>query len=148
MPQNAEALPPQEQVAPPGLFRRLAAAFYDAVLLIALWFFATALILPFNQGEAFTSQQIVYPLYLLLVSFLFYTWFWTHGGQTLGIRSWKMIILTREKKPLGWKQASIRFVAMLLSWSLCGLGVLWILIDKQNLSWHDRLSDSEIFFHE
>ena len=41
----------------PGFLRRLAAQLYDLLLLIALLFFATALLLPFTAGEAFTAQQ-------------------------------------------------------------------------------------------
>ncbi|MFZ2449926.1 MAG: RDD family protein [Methylovulum miyakonense] len=130
----------------PGFFRRLAAVFYDLLLLIAVFFVATALLLPLNSGEAFTPQQPFYPIYLLTVSFLFYGWFWTHGGQTLGLKAWKMRVLTLDQKPINWTQAFIRYVAALVSWTMLGLGFIWILFDKNRRGWHDHLSRTAVFF--
>jgi len=134
------------ETATPGFLRRLAAILYDSFLLLAVWFLATALLLPLNGGHAFASQQLFFPLYLLAVSFVFYGWFWTHGGQTLGLKAWKLKVQSLEQQPLNWKQALIRFSAAILSWSLCGLGFFWILIDKKNYAWHDYLSNTAVFF--
>lgn len=130
----------------PGFFRRLAAMVYDFFLLLALWFLATALLLPLNGGQAFSSGQIFYPVYLLGVSFGFYGWFWTHGGQTLGLKAWKIKVLTFERQPLSWKQATSRFVAAILSWGIGGLGFFWLLWDKNGCAWHDDLSKTKLFF--
>lgn len=131
---------------PPRFFRRLAALFYDFLLLIAVLFLATALLLPFNAGQAFTHQQVFYPVYLLLVSFVFYGWFWTHGGQTLGLRAWKLKVLTINQQPISWRLALLRFCTALISWGFLGLGFLWMLIDKDKRAWHDRLSKTAVFF--
>ena len=144
---NTWQKPGHDLVPKPGFFCRLAVIFYDLLLLIALLFVATALLLPLNAGEAFISaQQFFYPLYLLLVSFLFYAWFWTHGGQTLGLRAWRIKVLTLDRKPISWKQALLRFVFAVVSWATCGLGFLWILFDKNQRSWHDHLSKTALFF--
>jgi len=124
----------------------LAAILYDLFLLIAVLFTATALILPLNSGAAFTARQIVYPMYLVTISFLFYGWFWTHGGQTLGLRSWNLKIQTFNRENISWTQALLRFVGAIISWGFCGLGFLWILIDKNHRSWHDYLSKTTLFF--
>jgi uncharacterized RDD family membrane protein YckC len=130
----------------PSSFRRFAAIIYDSFLLLALWFFATALLLPLNHGHAFSSGQFLYPIYLLGVSFSFYGWFWTHGGQTLGLKAWKLKVQTLNRQSLTWKQAAIRFLAALLSWSLCGLGFFWVLWDKNGYAWHDHISKTAVFF--
>lgn len=130
----------------PGFFPRIAAIVYDLFLLIAILFVATALLLPINAGKAFTSQQFFYPVYLLVVSFVFYGWFWTHGGQTLGLKAWQLKVLTFDRQPISWMQAMMRFCAAVLSWSLLGLGFLWILVDKNRRSWHDYLSGTAVFF--
>jgi uncharacterized RDD family membrane protein YckC len=132
----------------PRFLRRLAAMFYDAILLLAVLFLATALLLPFNAGQAFTHQQVFYPVYLLLVSFVFYGWFWTHGGQTLGLRAWKIKVLTLNQQPLSWRLALLRFVVAIVSWLFFGLGFLWILIDKDKRAWHDHLSKTAVFFDD
>lgn len=130
----------------PGLFRRLAIIVYDLLLLIALLFLATALVLPFNQGEAFLSSQYFFLAYVLMVSFVFYGWFWTHGGQTLGMKAWKIKVLTYNKQPVTWKHAFKRFVMAIFSWLFLGLGFLWIFVDARKFTWHDRFSKTGLFF--
>jgi uncharacterized RDD family membrane protein YckC len=132
--------------AAPGLLRRLAAIVYDTILLAAVLFAATAAILPFNAGNAFRPGQYFYPAYLIGVSFLFFAWFWTHGGQTLGMRAWKIKVLTTDGNPINWRQAVLRFASALISWAVLGLGFWWILCDKQKRGWHDRLSHTMLYF--
>ena len=128
----------------PGLFRTLAAIFYDSLLLFAVLFFATFALLPFTQGEAIRPNQPAYSAYLLAVSFFYFGWFWTHGGQTLGMRAWRIRVETREGNTITWTRALLRFVGAMLSWLAAGIGFLWILVDKERLSWHDRLSKTRL----
>jgi uncharacterized RDD family membrane protein YckC len=132
-------------MAKPGLFRLFAAIFYDLLLLTASLFFATAILLPLNGGEAFNQHHLFYPPYLLSVSFIFYGWFWTHGGQTVGLKAWKIKLLTSEFRPLSWRHATIRFAVSLVSGLFFGLGFLWIIIDRKQRSWHDIASQTEPF---
>ena len=132
----------------PGFFRRIAIIIYDSLLLLALLFLATAIALPFNEGEAFASAQYLFPAYLLFVSFIFYGWFWTHGGQTLGMKTWKIKIQTFSKQPITWKHAFIRFVMAIFSWLFFGLGFFWLFIDKQKYTWHDHFSKTALFFED
>jgi len=132
----------------PGFFRQMAVISYDALLLLALLFLATALILPFNEGKAFSSSQYFFPLYLLLVSYLYYGWFWTHGGQTLGMKTWKIKIQTLEQTPVTWSLAFKRFILAMVSWGFVGLGFLWLFIDKRKLTWHDKLSGTQLVFED
>jgi uncharacterized RDD family membrane protein YckC len=129
----------------PGLLRHLAVIIYDSLLLVALLFVATALLLPFNDGKAFSHQQVFYFLYLITVSFIFYGWFWTHGGQTLGLRAWKIKVLNDKHELINWRQAFIRFFTSFFSWGCLGLGFLWSLVDKNKRSWHDLASKTELF---
>ena len=139
--------PGRDLPSAPGFLRRLAAQIYDFFLLIALLFLATALLLPFTTGEAVSAQQLlIYRIYLAVISFFFYGWFWTHGGQTLGLRAWKIKVLTLDQKPINWNQALLRFATAIVSWGFFGLGFLWILMDKNRHSWHDHLSKTALFF--
>ena len=133
--------------AKPGFFRLIAAIFYDLILVIALFFFATAILLPFNQGEAIQST-FIFPLYLFSVSFLFYGWFWTHGGQTLGLRVWKLRLVNETQTDISWKQALLRYITACCSWLLFGLGFFWRIWQKDNKTWHDLSSQSVIIFIE
>lgn len=132
-----------------GFWLRMAAILYDSLLLIALLFLATAIALPLNKGEAFKSDQYIYHVYLLTVCFLYYAWFWTHGGQTPGMKAWKLKLTPANHSNnarISWKQAEIRLLAALLSWLLIGLGFVMILFNKKKLALHDRLSNSHIVY--
>ncbi|MEQ1635647.1 MAG: RDD family protein [Methylococcales bacterium] len=131
--------------ARPGLLRRLAAVFYDSLLLLGIFFVATAIILPLNAGQAFNPSQTFYPLYLVSVSFIFFGWFWTHGGQTPGSRAWKIKVLTLEQHPLTWRQAAMRFLSILLT---LGLDLIWLLVNKRYLALYERWSGSSVFFSD
>jgi uncharacterized RDD family membrane protein YckC len=117
---------------------------YDGLLLLGLWFVATALLLVFRRGQALPPGHWAYSAYLLGVSFAFFGWFWTHGGQTLGMRAWKIALRNNRPGPLTWRQAAIRFAAALLSLGLFGLGYVWVLVDPEKRSWHDRLSHTRL----
>ena len=130
-----------------GLFRRIFAIFYDCFLLIALLFITTAIFTAINHGNAIKTSNLIYiPLVITLsaLTFLFFTWFWTHGGQTLGLKTWQCRIRNLNGGKITWLQATIRFFAALLSIASFGLGFLWSLFHKDRKTWHDILSKTEI----
>lgn len=128
-----------------GLFKRLLIIVYDGLLLIGVLFASSLafLLLP-DTFEATPIGVFLKQLYLVGISFLFYGWFWTHGGQTLGMRSWDLYLVNPEGKFISWPTAAIRFFSAILSWAAVGLGFTWILLDKQKRAWHDLLSTSRI----
>ena len=136
--------------ATPGLWRRLAAIFYDSWLVLALWLLgATADF--FVQGALGLGDapvRLPLQLYLVTCPFVFFGWFWTHGGQTLGMRSWRLRLLDRDGHPVGWRQALTRVAAACLAALPLGLGYLWMLFDRDGLTWHDRLSHTRLVLVE
>jgi uncharacterized RDD family membrane protein YckC len=81
---------------------------------------------------------------LFLSPAVFFGWFWTHGGQTLGMRAWRLKLLDSSGNPVTWRQSLIRYGAAWLSLLALGLGYIWVWIDPQGLSWHDRLSGTRL----
>ena len=69
------------------MLKRLAAVFYDSLLLLSLLFPATMILIPFTRVESIGSNNIAYNLYLLLIAYLYFVWHWANGGQTLGMRA-------------------------------------------------------------
>lgn len=152
-----------------SLTRRLLANFYDFLLLSGVLFTVSVCSVAINRGEAVSHP--VYYIALLAASFVFYGWFWTHDGQTLGMRTWKVKIITENGRKLTWKQAAIRFTAatVVLLPAIIGLlwlfdperttkgliiaslallptviGVIWMLFDPEKLAWHDKLSATRL----
>ncbi len=133
--------------ATPGLVRRLAAIVYDTILLAAVLLVAVALVtfsLEMGLGYDLDPTNPLYRIYLLLISVSFFVWFWIRGGQTLGMRVWHLRVVRHDGQPLELKDALLRYVAALLSWGVCGLGFLWIVVDREQLAWHDRISKTRL----
>jgi uncharacterized RDD family membrane protein YckC len=117
--------------------------FYDALLLISVLLLATALALLLTRGSLDYNNPF-FRSYLFLIWFVFYAWFWTHGGQTLGMQAWKLRLQRADGGPVTPWQALLRFLAAFPSLLLFGLGMLWMLVDRDRMTWHDRFSESVI----
>lgn len=130
-------------VYPAGLWRRLAAAVYDLFLLVGVWIVSVLVLLPFHGGVAPAGDSWWFRAYLLFVPYLFFGWFWTHGGQTLGMKAWRMRIRHTDGDPVTWERALLRYLGAWLAW-LSVLGMLWVLFDPQRRGWQDMLSGTEV----
>ncbi len=105
------------------LLRRFAAMIYDSLLLLAVLIFATAPVMIFTHGEATHSGNPFVSTWLFMVSFLFFAWFWTHGGQTLGMRAWKIRLQQEDDRAITLWQALLRFITGLPAWAAFALGL-------------------------
>jgi uncharacterized RDD family membrane protein YckC len=130
------------------LWRRLAAAAYDGLIVFALWMLGTALVMPLSRGAITRDHplaELLYQLYLLAIGYGFFAGFWMRDGQTLGMLAWRVRLVNSEDGGrIGWKQSLIRYAAALLSWVALGAGFWWSHYDPENKTWHDRLSGTEL----
>ncbi len=150
---NPESLP-LDQAVRPGLFRRLAAILYDSVVIAGIVMFVTALVVvPLGLGlgqpewerlQATLTFKISLRILLMITIIGFHIWFWTHGGQTLGMRAWRLRVIRDDGLPLAFKEALWRYLAAVVSVLPLGLGFLWGLLDPEKLTWHDRWSKTRL----
>jgi len=140
---------------PAGILRRLAATSYDLLLLIALWFVTTGILVPLYIASGLPAediqgvlrpprwflQMVLLPV-LILETWGFYAWFWLRGGQTLGMRAWRLRVQGHSGMALSPRQTVLRFVAAILTWLSLGLGLLLVLLPPGQ-ALHDRLSGTE-----
>ncbi len=157
-----------------GLGKRLMALIYDALLLVAVLFLAMALLLLLMRGESLPPGSPLLSLYLLGVSYLFFGWFWTRAGQTLGMRAWRLRVQQADGRNISWQQAAIRVFSALPGWIVIFIGIahaagisleshswlLWVnavprglillagiiilVFDQRPGGWRDRLSATRI----
>lgn len=123
-----------------SLLRRFIAIFYDSLLLFSVLYFATAIVYPITNGQV----TFLFRIYLLVIGFLYFAWPWLRSGQTLGMRAWRIQIISNNGKPLTWLQALLRFMMAIISWLGLGMGFFWTIVDKQRRTWHDWASDTRI----
>ena len=125
------------------LLRRLVIILYDSFLLFAVLFFVS---IPVVVLFSITYDSPLYPLYLFYiysVGFLYYGWFWTHGGQTLAMKTWNARLVSNQGD-VSWLQAARRYITAMISWIFLGMGFIWSLFRQDNATWHDLLSSTRL----
>jgi uncharacterized RDD family membrane protein YckC len=128
----------------PTLIVRLLAMVYDTLIVLAIWMLIGGIAVALNQGEAIDSPLGLATLksLLLITTFLFFGFFWTRSGQTLGMMAWRLRAQSETGFSLSWTQAMIRFFAAMLSFALFGLGYWITIFSDQKVTWHERWSNS------
>jgi uncharacterized RDD family membrane protein YckC len=132
---------------PASLLRRIGAILYDSILMIALLFLATIPFLAASSDEAVEPETLAHQLVLAAVIYAFLVGFWCKRGSTLGMLAWGLRVESDDGGLPSIGQASIRFFASILSWLPAGLGFLWQLWDKEELTWHDKLSKTRLMHY-
>lgn len=143
-------------VQPAGLFRRLAAMVYDSLLLLGLSFvyggvFAVSIPnwladepVPLGELAYGPVGRLFFQLGWLALLVGFFTYFWRRGGQTLGMRAWRLQVQTPEGGIISYQQCLLRCALAPLSMAAFGLGYLWCLFDPQRQTLHDRLTKTRV----
>lgn len=112
---DTSALPAAAAV--PSVRRRLAAMLYEAVLLFGIVFFAgLAFALATQQRNGLVHHNLL-AAWIALVVGAYFVWFWTHGGQTLPMKTWRLRLEAANGRPLSAGHAIVRYA----------LGWLWFL---------------------
>jgi uncharacterized RDD family membrane protein YckC len=144
----------QQKIAP--LWRRLFAMIYDGFLLFGISMLVGAFHISikaviFGKNSIETSPTaggdfILFIIWILAI-FLFYFFFWRNSGQTLGMQSWRLKIVSLKGENISISQCMIRFFVAILSIVILGLGYLWCFLGKHR-TWHDIASDTNIILLE
>lgn len=100
--------------------------FYETMLLfgvvfIAVWLFSTLL----QQRHALYLRGALQE-WLFLVVGIYFVWFWSHGGQTLAMKTWRIRLVTSDGKPVKIVRAIGRYL-LAWCWFMPGLALAWIL---------------------
>jgi uncharacterized RDD family membrane protein YckC len=127
-----------------GLPRIVAACAYDALLSVAIVFVTAAAAVGWNGGEAIPAGDIGLRVLLLAAAFPYYGVCWVRGGQTLGMRTWRMRLVQVDGSPVRAWQAVVRYLVALVSISTFGLGFLWVVLERRQRSWHDLASGTRL----
>jgi uncharacterized RDD family membrane protein YckC len=133
--------------APAALPWRLLAAIYDALPVLALWLLvsAIALVLHGNRPfEPFSAGQMLLWLSCWVVTGLYAVLSWRRGGQTLGMRPWRLRVLDDRGGIASPRALWLRYAIATLSLAAGGAGFLWSLVDRERRTWHDIASRTRL----
>jgi uncharacterized RDD family membrane protein YckC len=132
-----------------SLLRRLGACIYDAFLAFSFAFFMGLIYIAIFGIEStqYNHKNLVFYQFYQSFFILFYFIFpWFKSGQTLGMKVWKIRLISKNNKQITFMQCLIRFFSAIVSWALFGLGFLYALINAKNLTLHDKLSKSYLIY--
>ncbi|WP_233800438.1 RDD family protein [Paraburkholderia sp. HP33-1] len=153
-------------VAAPTVRRRLAALFYEAVILFGIVFLAGYLFSTLTQQRNGLTHHNLLAAWIGLVVGVYFVWFWTHGGQTLPMKTWRLRVVGADGAPVSVGRAVVRYVLAWL-WFLPPLAVhpalglrvpqtlviagVWFVLwaasgrfDSQRRFLHDRLAGTQV----
>lgn len=155
--------PPLETAGPaPGLEyaphgARFVAYLLDALILfcIDLLFFVPLFIAsaglardgtrPDGTGIALAALLL---LGLTIVNLLYFPLFWARGGQTPGMRPFRLrVVRDRDGGRFGWGTALLRMLGLYVASAVFYLGFVWIFIDKRRRGWHDLIAGTVVVKH-
>lgn len=139
--------------ARPHVGWRLAALFYDLWPCVALWMLTAV---PFMLADvaisgdvrhnigAFSAMQWLLWATCWLVTGGYAVLSWRRGGQTLGMRPWRLRIVDAGGGAPSTRALWTRYAVGTLALLPVGLGFWWAWLDRDRLAWHDRASGTRV----
>jgi uncharacterized RDD family membrane protein YckC len=91
------------------------------VVFISGWLFSTLL----QQRHALYLRGFLQDWLFVVIGFYF-VWFWTHRGQTLAMKTWRIRLVTSEGRDLKVFRALGRYL-LAWFWVLPGLALAWLI---------------------
>jgi uncharacterized RDD family membrane protein YckC len=95
------------------------------VVFISGWLFSTLI----QQRHALVHRNAL-QIWLLFIVGLYFVWFWTHGGQTLAMKTWRIKLVRKDGSAMKIGHAILRYFLTWL-WFAPGLALAW-LVDAKN----------------
>lgn len=122
----------------------MAAACYDLLLLGGMLMTTSFAVIISRGGVPVPAGNLLYRIFLAAQIAGFFGYFWWRGGQTLGMRAWRIRVERSDGRPLTAAIACLRVAAATISIAALGLGILWALIDPERRCWHDRITGTHV----
>lgn len=124
---------------------RLLALLYDLFPVAGLWFVVAAAFVAVH-GDAVTGGALGLIEFAALwaVTGGYAVASWRRGGQTLGMRPWRLRVVAAEGGAADIGSLLVRYVVGNVSLLLGGLGFWWAWVDRDGLTLHDRASGTRM----
>jgi len=94
----------------PRLRRRLAAMLYEGVILFGIVFISGYLFSTLTQQRNGLTHHNLLMAWIGFVLAVYFVYFWTHGGQTLPMKTWRLKVVDARGAPVSTARAIARYV--------------------------------------
>jgi len=132
--------PPRASALPAALGWRLMALTYDCLPMIPLLMITSAFFLWLNGGRTVEHQPVLAGLEFLTLWLLVGAYFvvsWRRGGQTVGMRPWRLKVVAADGRAASVRALCLRYA---VAWLTPVFGLLWALVDAEHRALHDIAS--------
>ena len=124
---------------------RLLALVYDFFPVLGLWFVAAGVFTAIHGDSVRGGWLGLLEFAVLwLLAGLYAVLSWRRGGQTLGARAWRLRVVAASGGSATARAAWLRYAMGSVSLLAAGLGFWWAWIDRDRLTWHDRISGTRM----
>ena len=131
-------------LTPAPLLARFAVMIYESLLVTAVVFVASFIIIPIVGGLQAPWQRHLFQVYILGIVFAYFSAFWLRSGQTLAMKTWRIRLVQQNGDTLTFRQAALRFALALMGLLLAGIGFWWVFFDRDKQFLHDRLAGTRL----
>ena len=116
---------PANALHTPGLARRLAAFVYEGILLFGVVMIAGYLYSSLTQQRHALQGKAGLQAFLFVVLAIYFTWFWSRGGQTVAMKAWNIRLVMANGQPVPQARALLRYLLAWL-WFLPALAAIYL----------------------
>ena len=138
---------PTESPAPPRALVgwRLLALAYDFFPMLALWFITAGVFTAIHRDAVRGGWLGLLEFAVMwLLAGAYAVASWRRGGQTLGMRAWRLRVTDMQGTNATTRALWLRYAVGGISLLAAGCGFWWAWIDRDRLTWHDRASGTRI----
>ena len=85
-------------------------------------------------------------LFAIILSPLYYVFFWSLTGQTIGQRVMGLRVVRLNGRRPGFWLSLVRWIGCQVCILTLGIGFLWVLVDNRRMGWHDKLARTCVLY--
>ncbi len=80
----------------------------------------------------------------IIIGGLYFTYYFGTTGQTVGKKWMKIKVISADGTPMTLTKGFLRYIGYIISGVVLQLGFLWILFDKEDQGWHDKIAKTYV----
>lgn len=122
---------------------------YESLLLLgvlSITFMVPHLVLGMGFKVALPGWILIFHVFVVLGAY--FIWYWSHGGQTLAMQTWKIQLTTAAGTHPTLARMMLRYALAWPSLVYFGVGLIWAFFDRDRQFLHDRLAGTRLVFKQ